>query len=176
VTVLEDFNLLISTSRGCENDACSEFWYLLREIGDKHPVVEKSDISGLIVAKTFMDPFKVIEDLRKMLKERSCEFRYTLKVILIEVVVRSRIEEMKDACLKLSVKILENETFRITVEKRHSSLSTKEIIETVAEEINRKVDLENPDWIVIVEVLGGLTGVSVIRPKNLLSVVKEKSD
>ena len=32
--LLEDFNLLATTSRGNEEDLCSEIWYLLREMGD----------------------------------------------------------------------------------------------------------------------------------------------
>jgi len=58
------------------------------------------------------------------------------------------------------------------VEKRHTQLSSREIIEAVASRIERKVRLENPDWIVLVEVLGGLTGISVVRPDQILSLVK----
>ncbi len=173
--VLTDFNLLASTSRGYENDACSEFWFLLGEIGDRQSVVEKSDVSGLIVAKTALDPFRVIKDLRKMMNERPYEFRYTLKVVPIEVIVHTKLEEIKKASLKLAAGISENETFRVTVEKRHTKLPTKEVIEAVASGIDRKVSLENPDKIVLVEVLGGLTGVSVVKPDDILSIAKEKS-
>jgi len=173
--VLTDFNLLASTSRGYENDACSEFWFLLGEIGDEQSVVEKSSVSGLIMAKTALDPFRVIKDLRKMMNERPYEFRYTLKVVPIEVVVHTKLEEIKKASLELAAGISENETFRITVEKRHTKLPTREIIETVASGIDRKVSLENPDKIVLVEVLGGLTGVSVVKPDDILSITKEKS-
>ena len=175
MSVLTDFNLLASTSRGYENDACSEFWFLLGEIGDSQSVIEKSSVSGLIVAKTALDPFRVIKDLRKMMNERPYEFRYTLKVVPIEVVVHTKLEEIKKASLELAAGISENETFRVTVEKRHTKLPTREIIETVASGIDRKVSLENPDKIVLVEVLGGLTGVSVVKPDDILSITKEKS-
>jgi len=172
--VLSDFNLVVSTFRGYENDACSEIWFLLGEIGDNESLVEKTEVSGLIVAKTVLNPFKVIEDLRKMMKEQPWEFRYTLRVIPIEVVVHTRLEDITEASLQLSSRILRNETFRVTVEKRHTKLSTRDIIKNVAENIDRKVDLENPDKIVLVEVIGGLTGISLIKPKDILSVVKEK--
>jgi tRNA acetyltransferase TAN1 len=173
--VASDFNLIISTPRGYENDACSEIWFLLGEIGDRESIVEKSGVSGLIVAKTVLSPFKVVEGLRKMLKEQPWEFRHTFRVIPVEVVVHTRLEEIRKASLEISSKVLDNETFRVTVEKRHTTLSTREIIEAVAEDIDKKVDLDNPDKIVLVEVLGGLTGVSVIKPKDILSVAKEKS-
>lgn len=173
--VSADFNLLVSTSRGYENDACSEVWFLLAELGDKESIVEKSDISGLVTAKTVLDPLEVIKDLRKMLKEHPWEFRYSLRFIPIEVVVHTSLSEIKKACLNIHLRIVENETFRVTLEKRHTRLSRREIIEVVAEDIDRKVDLHNPDKIVLIEVLGGLTGISVIKPGDILSVVKEKT-
>ena len=62
----------------------------------------------------------------------------------------------------------------MTVEKRHTELSTKEIIEAAAKHIDREVNLKNPDRIVLIEVMGGATGISVIKPDDILSIVKEK--
>jgi len=39
--VLRDFNLLTTTSRGNEDEACSEIWYLLGEIGDTAATVDR---------------------------------------------------------------------------------------------------------------------------------------
>lgn len=172
--VMEDFNLLISTSRGNENNACSEIWFLLGELGDREALVDRTDVAGLVVAKTNLDPFKAIEGLRSLLKERPWEFRYVLRVVPVEVVVRTRIEEIGRAATSLHHKILENESFRVTVEKRHSDISTRDIIEAAVKNLNRRVDLENPDKIILIEVLGRLTGVSVIKPNDILSVTKEK--
>jgi len=36
------------------------------------------------------------------------------------------------------------------------------------------VDLNHPDKIVLIEVVGGLTGVSVVKPDDVLSIMKEK--
>ena len=172
---INDFNLIVTTSRGLENDACSEIWFLLGEIGDKDSIVEKSGISGLVVAKTSLDPLKAIEDLRKIMREQPSEFRYSLRLIPVEVVVHTSLPEIKAASSKISPRILEQETFRVTVEKRHTGLSRKEIIEAVAENIDRKVDLHNPDRILLIEILGGLTALSVIKPEDILSVTKEKT-
>ncbi|MBS7614421.1 THUMP domain-containing protein [Candidatus Bathyarchaeota archaeon] len=172
--MIRDFNLLVSCPRMRESDACTEIWFLLGKIGDRELVVEKSEVSGLLVAKTKLEPFKAIAELRRLLKERPQEFRYILRVAPIEVVVPTRLEIIKKASLELSARIGESETFRVTVEKRHTSLSSKEVIEAVAEGIDRKVDLHRPDRIVLVEIVGGLTGVSVIKPDDVLSVAKEK--
>lgn len=172
--VLKDFNLLITTSRGNEEDACSEIWYLLGEIGDSAAKVDKTGITGLIAAKTAFDPFEVIEKFRKILKERPYEFRYTLRVIPIEKVVRTDLGEIERTVTELSSKIKENESFRVTVEKRFTDTSTKDLIEAAAANIERKVDLGNPDKIILIEVVGGLTGISIIRPEQILAVMKEK--
>lgn len=172
--VLNDFNLLITTARGNEEDACSEIWYLIGDIGDSAVKVDKTGITGLISAKTAFNPFDVVEKLRAILKERPYEFRYTLRVIPIEKVVRTDLGEIQLAVTELGSKIGENETFRVTVEKRFTSIPTRDMIEAAAANIKRRVDLHNPDKIVLIEVVGGLTGVSIIKAEEILSIAKEK--
>ena len=170
----EDFNLIVSCARGLESEACSEIWFLLGEVGDEDPRVEKTEVSGLVVAKTSLDPFEAIRRLREMLRREPHEFRYTLKVIPVETVVPTRLNSIEEAAAHLSEKISADESFRITIEKRHTEISTKEMIEAIARHIDRRVDLENPDRIVLVEILGKVTGISVIRPDDILSIAKEK--
>jgi len=172
--VVKDFNLLITTARGNEEDAASEIWYLLGEIGDSAAKVDKTGITGLIAAKTAFNPFEVIEKFRAILKERPYEFRYTFRVIPVEKVVRTDLGEIARAVTELGSKIGENETFRVTVEKRFTTTQTRDIIEAAATNIERRVDLNNPDKIILIEVVGGFTGVSVVKPENILSTVKEK--
>jgi tRNA acetyltransferase TAN1 len=172
--VLRDFNLLITTSRGNEEDACSEIWYLLGEIGDSAAKVDKTGITGLVAAKTAFNPFEVVEKFREMLKERPYEFRYTFRVIPIEKVVRTDLGEIERTTTELASKIKENESFRVTVEKRFTDTSTKDMIEAAAVNIERKVALRNPDKVILVEVVGRLTGISIIRPEQILAVMKEK--
>ncbi|MDW8039882.1 MAG: THUMP domain-containing protein [Nitrososphaerota archaeon] len=172
--MIRDFNLLATTSRGNEDEACSELWYLLGEVGDSAALVDKTGVAGLIAAKTAFNPFEVIEKFRQILRERPYEFRYILRVIPIEKVIRTDLGEIQRAATELSIKIAPNESFRITVEKRFTETSTKDIIGAAAANIERKVDLTNPDKILLIEVIGGLTGLAVIKPTDILSVVKEK--
>lgn len=173
--MLKDFNLLISTSRGNEENTCSETWHLLSVIGDTSATIDKTGVIGLITAKTTLNPFEVIKKFREILKESPWEFRYTLRVIPIERIVDTNLEEIQKTATELASKINQNETFRVAVEKRFTALSTKEIIEVAATNIDRKVDLENPDKIVLIEIIGELTGISVIKPADILSVVKERT-
>ncbi len=172
--MLRNFNLLATTWRGNEENACSELWYLLGEIGDSAPTVDKTGVAGLIAAKTAFNPFEVIEKFRKILHERSYKFRYTLRIIPVEKVVRTDLGEIQQAATELSSKIGEDETFRVTVEKRFTETPTQDIIEATAANIERKVDLNNPDKILLIEVVGRLTGLSVIKQNEILAVMKEK--
>jgi len=172
--MLRDFNLLITTTRGNEAEVCSEIWYLLGEIGDNSINVDKTGISGLIAAKTTFQPLEAIKKLRKLLKERPYEFRYSLRIIPIQKVVQTDLDEIGEKAAQLAVEIRENDSFRITIEKRHSDISRRDIIEAVAKNIHRKVNLKNPQKIVLIEVVGGLTGISVINPENIISISKER--
>jgi len=172
--MLKDFSLLVTTSRGNERDACSELAYLLGEIGDSSPNVNRTGVSGVITAKTAMVPSDVVDGLRRILSERPYEFRFLLRVIPIEKVVRTDLASIQQGSAELGSRIKENETFRITVEKRFTALSTRQIIETAAAQIKREVNLEKPDKILMIEVVGGSTGISLVKPEGILSVLKEK--
>jgi tRNA acetyltransferase TAN1 len=172
--VLNKFNLLATTYRRNESQARSELRYLLRQIGDDAPTVGRTGVSGLIAANTALNPFDVIRKFREILRERPYEFRYMLRVIPIEKVVETSLEQLQDAVKELGLKIEGHETFRVTVEKRFTQTPSKDIIEAAAAAVKRKVNLTNPDKILLVEVVGGLTGVSVAKPDEILSVLKEK--
>jgi tRNA acetyltransferase TAN1 len=174
IAVRTDFNLLATTSRGNESHARLELLNLLEQIGDPASTVGRTGISGVLVAKTALDPFVAIEKFRSILHERPYEFRYILRVIPIERVVHTDLDQIQLTVTELASKIEETETFRVTVEKRFTGTSSKDIIEAVAAKINRKVNLARPDKILLIEVLGGVTGVSLTKPDEILSVLKEK--
>ncbi|MCW4044741.1 MAG: THUMP domain-containing protein [Candidatus Bathyarchaeota archaeon] len=172
--MLSDFNLLATTMRGNERQMCYELAYLLKAIGDPTPEVGKTGIRGVIVGKTALNPVEAIEKFRSVLQERPYEFRYALRILPIQKVIRTDLEEVKRLATELAAEIGENETFRVTVEKRFTNIHSREFIEAAATCIQRKADLDNPDKILLIEVVGGLTGMSLIKPSAILGVVKEK--
>lgn len=170
-----DFNLLATTERGNESGGCSELWMLLRAVGDDAPSVDRSHVMGLIAAKTRYDPVEAVRRLREEFQGHPDYFRVLLRIIPVEVVVRTDLEEIAEAAHRLTSRIEEEESFRITVEKRRTSLRSMEVIDAVASGIDRKVNLESPDWVVLIEIVGNATGVSVIHPDRLLNVQKERA-
>lgn len=174
--MLNDFELLISSARGNESEANSEARYIIGELGDRSPITDLTSVSGLTVAKTSLEPTSIIYKLRELLRSRPWQFRYVLKIKPIEQVVESNIQNIVAATTDKVHKVGPAHTFRVSVEKRRSDLSSKDIIDAVASTIKRKVELRNPDKIVLIEIIGSLTGVSVIDPDGIFSVEKEKKN
>ena len=172
---MDDFNLIITTLRGTERQACSEMNYLLKdELGDPKPLIEKTGIRGLLIAKISLDPLEVIEKLRKMIHEYPYRLRYALRVIPIQKVVDTNLDEIRRVSLEFGQKIGEDSSFRVTIEKRFTSFHSRDFIEAAASEIKRKINLSKPDNVLLIEVLGELTGISLIKPQDILAVTKEK--
>ncbi|HID05309.1 MAG TPA: RNA methyltransferase [Aigarchaeota archaeon] len=171
---MERFNLIVTCLRGQEPVAASELADLLREMGDPEPVVNVTKVAGLLTAETSLDPFKVVEQLRKMLEDEPWKVGYVMRAIPVEEVVETRLERIAEAVERLAVKIPEDATYRVTVEKRHTQLSSRDIIEAAAKRVERRVNLENPDWIVLIQVIGGVTGVAVIKPGQIVSSMKRQ--
>jgi tRNA acetyltransferase TAN1 len=153
----------------------SEMLYLLKEmLGDQSATASKTGVRGLIAAKTSLNPYDAIKKFRAILQERPYEFRYALRIIPVEKVVPTDLEEIKREATALAAKMAENETFRVTVEKRFTSLHARDFIEAAASDIQQKVNLDNPDKVLLIEVVGAWTGLSLIEPNDVLAVVKEK--
>jgi len=173
--LIPDSNLLATSEIWSESEACSELWMLLRAVGDETPVVDRSPIRGLIAAKTNLEPIEAIERLRSELQKSPEIFRVLLRVIPVDEMVPTDLEGIVEAVHRLASKIGEKESFRITLEKRRTHLRSREVIDAVAERIDRRVDLEGYDWNVLIEIIGKTTGISVIPRHGLLNVQKEKA-
>jgi tRNA acetyltransferase TAN1 len=149
-------------------------WYLLGEAGDRTAVVERTQVIGLVVARTKIDPVSAVDKLHSLLLERPWEFRYILKVTPITGTVPSDPQGIEDFAVKSAESLKKDEKYRITVEKRRTSISGRALIEAIAKRIDREVDLDEPDKIVLIQILGDVAGVSVIPPDKILSVEREK--
>jgi len=168
------YNLLATTDQLGLSQASSELWMNLRAIGDERPRVDRSRIKGLILAYTSLDPREAVRLLRMHMGEEPGRYRAVYRVMPILAWVKTEVEEIVDAVKEQAERMEAGESFRVTLEKRRTRLRSLEVIEPVAEAIDNPVDLEKPDWVVLVEILGNETGVSVIRPVDNLNVQKER--
>ena len=173
LNVEETFNLIVTCPRNREFFAIREFESLLSDIGDDAPKIWKSGISGVLLAYTNLNFYEVPYLLRDLLKENPWSFRDVKRVIPIEFNVKTSLDEFSKVASKLASRIGENESYKIEVTRRYTNIDRMDIIESIASKINRKVDLKNPDKIILVEILGPKSGLSLINPDGVLSVERE---
>jgi tRNA acetyltransferase TAN1 len=88
--------------------------------------------------------------------------------------VPTDVESIAKAAMSQIHKIKPDETYRITIEKRNSDISSSQIISQIADKIQNKVSLENYDWMILVEILGGVSGVSILKDEDVLSIERTK--
>lgn len=167
-------NLVASTFRHGEQDARNELDETLREFGDPCPECSLSKISGIVFAYSNIDPFEVIVKFRRLVKIEPWKVHYILRILPIEIILPTSIENIVTASVDLGKKIQSHESFKITIEKRHTSVSSSEVIAEVAKMFTNKVSLKGPDWIILIEIIGSLSGVSVLRPNQVFSSIVEK--
>ena len=163
-------NLIVSCPRHFETETTNEIKGILEELGDENPKVTITNISGLLTVKTTAEPFDVTKKIREKIEDEPWSIRYILRVIPVQVSIDTSIEEIVGETLNLAQKIKEDQTYRITIEKRNSNISKSELISKIADGISRKVSLEKYDWIVLVEILGNKTGLSVLKDEDVLSI------
>jgi tRNA(Ser,Leu) C12 N-acetylase TAN1 len=142
-------------------------------LGDENPAVRTSGARGIICVRTSLSSREVIRALRRLFDRDPLLFQYTLKWVPIDLWALSDIESMKAATKKLSTRIIVGEKWRMTVEKRRYTQHHKiEIIRELAQLIQAKVDLEKPDKILRVDIIGKYAGLSILRPSDVFSLAK----
>jgi len=167
-------NLIVTCPRHLEPETEEELRDILEEFGDSDIKVTITNMSGILTADTQLDPIEVVKKIKEMLLDEPWSVRYCKRIIPIQKVIESKIEEIEKNVEELSNQILEDETYRISIEKRNSDLSSKEIITKIANKIKNKVSLEFPDKILLVEILGNKTGISILKKADILSTEKTK--
>lgn len=170
------FNLVVTTPRFREEKASEELLELLTDLEiNENTEIKITNISGLILCNTHENPFKIVEQFKKILQQSPWNFRYILRVIPIEIFVESKIDIIEKKILSLiEGRINNDQTYKIMIEKRHTNLKSNEIIKTIAPKINLKVNLDKPDWILLIEIIGTMSGISLLKEDQIFSSILEK--
>ena len=167
-------NMIITCARHLEPETEEELCGILEEFGDSDVKVTITEMSGILTAETKLDPIEVVRKIKEMVLDEPWSVRYCLRIIPIQKVIETKIEEIEKTVSEMSEEIIEGETYRISIEKRNSNLSSQEIIKKVATKIKNKVSLEFPNKVVLIEILGNKTGVSILKKSDVLSIEKTK--
>jgi tRNA acetyltransferase TAN1 len=167
-------NLIVTCGRNLESEAKNEIKKIINELGDQELEVFNSGMRGILTVNTVINPLEVIDYARNKINEEPWFMRYCLRIIPIQIVTDTDVDKIKQNIIKFKDCIQKNDSFRITVEKRNSAISTKEIITEIAKALPNKVSLEKPTWTILIEVLGEKTGISILKNDVLFSLERSK--
>ncbi|ASJ08117.1 RNA-binding protein [Thermococcus siculi] len=152
--------LIVTTSQGREGDAILELEWAMEKVE-----VHGTDWKGVLLAET---PLSREEALQRL---RNFETQAIQRVIPLDVIVPAKKEEIEAAVLELAGRI--NGTFAVRAKVRgNKKLSQRElevgIGALIVEHFSLPVNLSDPDYTVVIEVLGKKAGVGVIKRGELL--------
>src|SRR5574337_716421 len=159
-----------------EEEACDEIAEIIHELGDESPRIGKSSFSGIVWIDTRIDPFDVIAEIKKITLDEPWKMRYCHRFIPIRQSVSSSLENIVES-VRTQIKLMKDtDSYRITIEKRGSDISSKELIDSIADIIPNKVSLESYDWNVMIQIMGGIVGISILKEDDIISTLKLKRD
>ena len=167
-------NLIITCARNLESETKNEIGKILDELGDQEPEILNVGMRGILMVNTIIKPSKIIDCVKNKIIEEPWLIRYCLRIIPIQRITDTEIDKIKQTVIKLKDTIQKNDSYRITIEKRNTSISSSEIITEVAKIFPNKVSLNQPDWVVLIEIIGNETGISILKNGELFSLDKAK--
>ena len=167
-------NLIITCARSLESGTKNEINKILDELGDQEPEILNVGMRGILMVNTIIEPSKIIDYVKNRMIEEPWLIRYCLRIIPIQIITETEIDKIKQNVIKLKDTIQKNDSYRITIEKRNTDISSTEIITEIAKIFPNKVSLNQPDWIVLIEILGNDTGISILKDDELFSLDKAK--
>ena len=174
---IDGFNLLV-TLRGHKDAHAGEELVGIEEIelalSSYEPVlyIKESQYPNVILVELTMDPEEAVAILNE------APTTVISKVVPIDVVVKTRRDTILERVLLTAKEKMSSENsfvVRCDLRGREYIESKEELIETVTDELLNNVDSivdeTNPDWVVQIEVVGEDTGISILKPHQILKKI-----
>ena len=167
-------NLLITCARNLETETKNEIEKILGEVGDQEPEILNVGMRGILMVNTNIESSRIIDWVKDKVVEEPWFIRYCLRIIPIQSITETEMSKITENVIKLKDVMQQNDSYRITIEKRNTDMSSTEIITEIADIFPNKVSLNQPDWIVLIEILGDKTGISILKDTEIFSLDKAK--
>jgi tRNA acetyltransferase TAN1 len=163
-------DLLVSYQCGHFGKARREALRVLRGLGDDAAGVERTAVDGIALARTALDGRKIVHHCRE-LSDRGYAFEHAIKWVPVDHWCNADLDSIRRLLVeKVRERIAPEDTWGMEVAKRRwQRYHTQEIVTNLAGAIDRKVDLDQPDWLVRVDVIGREAAVSVLRAGEVFS-------
>ncbi|MFX1337496.1 MAG: THUMP domain-containing protein [Promethearchaeota archaeon] len=171
----KNFNLLVSTSRYNETNARAELWFTLFIAGDTYPIISNLEFLGLLTALSNIDAKLIVKKIKEILDVDPNFFKFILKIVPIDFVCETNLKVISQIVKNHYTEFIDkSDTFKIDLKRRKNDIIERErLIKYVANNIDNQVDLQNPDKIIRVELLGNFCGIAFLKPEEVISLKSE---
>ena len=162
-------NLLVTHDPSHAGSAKEEIEKVLKSIKQKAKFL-KSDADGVFKLKVG-NAKKIVKSLSK-LKSKKGMFEYTFYWIPIDKWVAANIKTMQKEIKKLQKGIKNTEKWKMDLHKRHfDQIHSTELIMKLTEIVDKpKVDLDNPQKIIEVQIIGKKAGLALLNNDEMLAL------
>lgn len=174
---IDGFNLLV-TLQGHKDAHAGEELVGIEEIelalSSYEPVlyIKESQYPNVVLVELTMDPEEAVAILME------APTTVVSKVVPIDIVVKTRIDTILEKLLVIAKEKMglgNSFVVRCDLRGREYIESKEELIETVTNDLLNKLGIAvnetNPDWIVQIEVVGEDTGISILKPHQILKKI-----
>jgi tRNA acetyltransferase TAN1 len=164
-------DLLVSYECGHFGRARREIYEALRRCGDERASIERTSVNGIALVRTTLDGRDVVRHCRELFHAHFI-FRFAIKWVPVDYWCETDLEALRKLLEgEVRARIPPEASWGMKVEKRRwQQHHTNDIVQYLARAIDRKVDLDHPDNLVRIDVLGDRTAISVLRPGDVFSV------
>ena len=169
---MRDYNVLVTYHPNEKSRAEEEVTAILRDAGIRLEDMIESIVPGLLHLRVEGESKSQIRKLREFALHFPEVFRSTHRWIPIEQWLKSTPAAMISAARTFGERIGENDRWRMELEKRlYPEGSTRELVRMLTEHIDAgPVDLQNPQKVLFVEIIGEYAGFSLLSPEEYLDV------
>jgi tRNA acetyltransferase TAN1 len=170
-------NLLVSYPWRYFRAARAEIIRVLAKCEDAEPHVERSAVPGIALVESRRDAREVVKKCRDLF-DAGERFHFAVKWVPVDLWCETGLDAIKAAVdAHVRDRIEPGQSWAMRVEKRRwQQHHTSEIVEFLARDIDRRVDLRAPDWILRVDMLGPLTAISLLKPDETFSIRAPRLD
>lgn len=167
-------NLLVTFEPTHQDSALKEISALLKEVKEEADILKaEGGVAELIVK----DAKKSVRELAKLFSKNIDKFAYTSHWIPVDEWCKNATEDMQKSIKGLAKDIKQNEKWKMDLKVRKVKEKPDEIklVMKLTEVVDKpNVDLQNPDKIIKVEVIGNKAGLALLGKDELLNVAKLK--
>lgn len=168
-------NLIVTFDPNHLESAKKEIMHLLDEVKQKAQILAADEGLAHLAVK---DARNAIEDLENLSKKSLDKFQHTMKWVPIDVWCKNSVKEMQTNIKKMVKGIKPDEKWKMELKTRKLKDKPDEIklVMSLTEVVDRKhVDLENPEKVIKVEIIGNKAGLALLDKKHLLNIAKLKN-